>query len=121
MPAAAPANTAGQAMSLSNGKMSAGLITGQEFNVFCLIGELSEIANDLENEAKNAANMGFSNLCTIISIASKETNAVRLMVGTWRNFGWNIIVVNTEDSKEIAAAFIAFKNETEKPTLIISH
>ncbi|MBF0543334.1 MAG: transketolase [Candidatus Riflebacteria bacterium] len=117
----------GQGLGVAVGSALAGKIKGQDYNVFCLMGDGEQQEGSIWEAAMSASNFGLDNLIGIIDrnhlqIDGSTEDVMKLeeLSSKYKSFGWNVIEIDGHNMEKILCAYekaIAFKG---KPSVIIA-
>ncbi len=114
----------GHGSSVACGMALSSKITGDEFNVYCLIGDGEAEEGAVYEMAHTASNLGLDNLTVII-----DCNGLQAMgecekiegdidhVKLWEALGWTVICVDGHNHDELKAAF---RQKSNKPKVILA-
>ena len=118
----------GHGLPLGLGMALAGLIQGQSYNVYAVLGDGECNEGSVWEAAMLAAAQKVSNVCVIIDFnkwqatgRSREVMALDPLADKWRAFGWNAVEVDGHNFEELLAALTQFPNANGQPTAIIAH
>ena len=117
----------GQGLSIGVGMALASKLQKRKFRTYVLLGDSECSEGSVYEAAELASHCKLSNLCAIIDV-NRLGQSGETMLGhnlnaykkRFESFGWNAIIVNGHDIKEIIKAFSKAKKETKKPTVIIA-
>ena len=118
----------GQGLSMACG-MALGLrLSNVPANVFCIIGDGESQEGQIWEAAMAAGFRKLSNLCAFLDynnlqIDGKVTDIkdINPIKAKWESFRWQTLEIDGHDLIQIHSAVRAFKNEKERPTMIVSH
>lgn len=116
----------GQGLSMACGIALAGKMDGKDYKTYCLLGD-GELQSGQNWEAAMFAHQyGLSNLIAFIDrnrlqITGNTEEVISLdpLTEKWRSFGWNVIVINGHNIRQICDAIDKAKKSTRNPTMII--
>lgn len=116
----------GQGLSMSCGIALAGKLDNKGYNTFCLLGD-GELQSGQNWEAVMLAHhYGLNNLIAIvdrnrlqITGNTEDTMSLDPLPEKWRAFGWNIIIVDGHNIRQIIEALNKAKASKKNPTVII--
>ncbi|GMO64429.1 MAG: transketolase [Endomicrobiia bacterium] len=101
--------------------------TNKNNKVYVLMGDGEQQEGSVWEAAMSAAHYKLNNLCAIIDDnglqidgATKSIMNVEPLVHKYEAFGWNTIEIDGHNLEEIDRAYLKFKTEKEKPTVIIA-
>ena len=116
----------GQGLSMSCGIALAGKIDGRDYRTYCLLGDGELQSGQNWEAAMFASHNGLSNLIAIVDrnrlqITGSTEDAVSLepLPEKWRAFGWNVIVINGHNIRQISEALDKAAESKRRPTVII--
>ena len=116
----------GQGLSMSCGIALAGKIDGRDYRTYCLLGDGELQSGQNWEAAMFASQNGLSNLIAIVDrnrlqITGNTEDAVGLepLPEKWRAFGWNVIVINGHNIRQIMEALDKAAESRRRPTVII--
>ena len=116
----------GQGLSMSCGIALAGRMDGKEYKTYCLLGDGELQSGQNWEAAMFASHNGLSNLIAIVDrnrlqITGSTEDAVSLepLPEKWRAFGWNVIVINGHNIRQISEALDKAAESKRRPTVII--
>jgi transketolase len=116
----------GQGLSMACGIALAGKMDGKEYKTICMLGdgELQEGQN--WEAAMFARQAGLTNLIAIVDrnrlqITGDTEKAVGLepLPEKWKAFGWNVIIIDGHNMRQIIEALEKAANAKSRPTVII--
>ncbi|TDI81251.1 MAG: transketolase [Caldithrix sp.] len=118
----------GQGFSVAIG-MAMGLIyKNSEARIYVMLGDGELQEGEVWEGAMCAAHHRLSNLCAIIDYNKMQSDDLNVNImqfeplkQKWHAFNWHTIEIDGHDFRQIEAAFKAARNNTEMPTVIISH
>ncbi|MDR1522396.1 MAG: transketolase [Endomicrobium sp.] len=95
--------------------------------VYVLMGDGEQQEGSIWEAAMSASHYGLNNLCAIVDDnglqidgLTKDVMNVEPLVDKYKAFGWNVIEVDGHNLDEIDNAYLKFKTEKQKPTVIIA-
>jgi transketolase len=96
--------------------------------VYVMIGDGELQEGQIWEGAMAAGHYQLANLCAIVDYNKMQSDdfnerVMRLepLGAKWRAFNWNVRAIDGHNFDEIAAAFAAAREESDKPTVIIAH
>ncbi len=117
----------GQGLSIGCGIALAGKMDEKNFRVFTLLGDGELDEGQVWEAAMFAAHKKLDNLCAIVDRNrlqidgdTEDVMALESLQDKWKSFGWNTIKIDGHDFEEILDAFEKFKNNHNKPFVIIA-
>lgn len=116
----------GQGLSMACGIALAGKMDGKEYKTVCMLGD-GELQEGQNWEAAMFAHQaGLSNLIAIVDrnrlqITGDTEKAVALepLPEKWKAFGWNVIIIDGHNMRQILEALDKAANARTRPTVII--
>lgn len=117
----------GQGLSAGIGMALASKIQKRDFRTYVLLGDSECAEGSIYEAAQIASHYKLDNLCAIIDV-NRLGQSGETMLGHNLNaykkrfeaFGWNSIIVDGHDVKELIEAFLKAQKEKSKPTIIIA-
>lgn len=118
----------GQGFSVAIG-MAIGLRhINSEARVYVMLGDGELQEGEVWEAAMSAAHYKLSNLCVIIDYNKMQSDDLNENImqfeplkQKWDAFNWHTIEIDGHDFTQIEAAFTSARNDTDGPTIIISH
>jgi len=117
----------GQGLSVAVGDALAAKLDGKEYRVFCLMGDGEQQEGQIWEAAMEAGHYKLDNLVGIVDKNElqidgkvKDVMDVDPLDEKYRAFGWNVIVCNGHDMKELLGAFEQALRTKGKPSVIIA-
>ena len=118
----------GQGFSIACGYAFAAQKFGtMEQEVYCLLGDGEQNEGQVWEAAMFAAHLKLSNLCAIVDVNKIQIDGftsdvmnIEPIDQKYKAFGWNVIRIDGNNFEEIIKAFNDFKNQKEKPSVIIA-
>lgn len=99
--------------------------TDQE--VYCLLGDGEQNEGQVWEAAMFSSHLNLSNLCAIIDVNKIQIDGFTSEIMNsepldkkYEAFGWNVIRINGNDISQIIDAINNFKNEKNRPTVIVA-
>lgn len=117
----------GQGLSMAVG-MAIGLrLSNIDANVFCAIGDGEAQEGQIWEASMTAGFRQLANLCVFLDYNDlqidgkvSEIKDVYPVKEKWQAFRWNVLEIDGHNLEEIETAVNNFKNEKEKPTMVIA-
>ena len=116
----------GQGLSMSCGIALAGRMDGRDYKTYCLLGDGELQSGQNWEAAMFASHNGLSNLIAIVDrnrlqITGNTENAVGLepLPEKWKAFGWNVLIINGHNIRQIEEALDKAAESKRRPTVII--
>ena len=118
----------GQGISVALGIALAARMDGDDFHVYCLIGDGESQEGQVWEAAEVAAHYKVDNLTVIL-----DYNGVQLMgpvsevlevapvADKWRSFGWAVVEIDGHDMRQIIDALESAKETKGKPCIVVAH
>ncbi|MDR1784633.1 MAG: transketolase [Endomicrobium sp.] len=101
--------------------------TNKPNRVYVLMGDGEQQEGNIWEAAMSSAHYKLNNLCAIVDNnglqidgATKNIMNVEPLIHKYKAFGWNTIGIDGHNLEEINSAYLKFKSEKEKPTVIIA-
>lgn len=103
-------------LSIATGLALSARLKNRKYKSYILLEE-NEITNGLLYEAfQFASHNSLNNLCAILSV---QSNNIKIYKQRFDSFGWNSIIIQGHDIKQILSAFKEAE-KSEKPTIILA-
>lgn len=116
----------GQGLSMACGIAQSGKMNGKNYKVFCLMGDGELQSGQNWEAALFARQYGLNNLIGIVDrnrlqITGNTESAMGLdpLPEKWRSFGWNVIIIDGHNIRQIMEALDKAKSSKKNPTVII--
>lgn len=116
----------GQGLSMACGIALAGKMDGKDYRTFCLLGDGELQSGQNWEAAMFAHHYGLTNLIAFVDrnrlqIVGNTEEALGLdpLPEKWRAFGWNVIIVDGHNVRQILDAVDKASNSKRNPTVII--
>ncbi|MEN8152658.1 MAG: transketolase [Acidobacteriota bacterium] len=117
----------GQGLSMASGIALGNRISGIDSNIFAVIGDGESQEGQIWEAALTAGFRKLDKLCLFLDYNNQQIDGnvsdikdIAPISDKWRSFKWNVIEISGHDFEEIDNAVSRFKNETERPTIIIA-
>ena len=111
---------------MSCGISLAGRMDGRDYKTYCLLGDGELQSGQNWEAAMFASHNGLSNLIAIVDrnrlqITGNTENAVGLepLPEKWKAFGWNVLIINGHNIRQIEEALDKAAESKRRPTVII--
>ena len=118
----------GQGTSVSCGMALSAKLDGADYKVYAILGDGETQEGQVWEAAMFAGHYGLSNLCWLVDLNGLQIDGPIAEVmnpapheDKFRAFGWNVVHCDAHDFESIEAAYKAFDECSDKPTVIISH
>ena len=118
----------GQGTSVSCGMALGAKLDGADYKVYAILGDGETQEGQVWEAAMFAGHNKLSNLCWLVDLNGLQIDGSIYDVmnpapheDKFRAFGWNVVHCDAHDFESIAAAYKAFDECDDKPTVIISH
>ncbi|MCD6383470.1 MAG: transketolase [Thermoplasmata archaeon] len=118
----------GQGLSVGIGMALAGKLDRRDYRVYVLLGDGECQEGQVWEAAMFAGHHRLENLCAVVDNNKLQLDAptdkivsVEPLAPKFEAFGWNAIVINGHDFKEILMAFREAEKVRDRPTVIISN
>lgn len=116
----------GQGLSMACGIALAGKMDGKDYKTYCLLGD-GELQSGQNWEAAMFAHQyKLSNLIAVvdrnrlqITGNTEDVNSLDPLPEKWRAFGWNVIIINGHNIRQISESIDKAKLSLKNPTVII--
>lgn len=116
----------GQGLSMACGIALAGKMDGKDYRTFCLLGDGELQSGQNWEAAMFAHHYGLTNLIAFVDRNrlqivgnTEETLGLDPLPEKWRAFGWNVIIVDGHNVRQILDAVDKASNSKRNPTVII--
>ncbi len=116
----------GQGLSMACGIALAGKMDGKEYKTICMLGDGEMQEGQNWEAAMFARQAGLTNLIAIVDrnrlqITGDTEQAVGLepLPEKWKAFGWNVIIIDGHNMRQIVEALEKAANARSRPTVII--
>ncbi len=117
----------GQGFSMASGMAIGNRLSGSGSNVYTIIGDGESQEGQIWETAMAAGFRGLSNLCAFLDYNNQQIDGYVSEIKDifpvrekWEAFNWNVIEIDGHDFEQIEKAVSDFKNEKNKPTMIIA-
>jgi len=117
----------GQGLAMAAGIAIGNRINGIDSSVYSIIGDGESQEGQIWETAMAAGFRKLSNLCVFLDYNNQQIDGfvsdikdISPVVDKWKAFNWNVITINGHDFTEIESALKKFKEEIEKPTMIVA-
>ena len=118
----------GLGISAACGMALSAKISGKSYKVFAIMGDGEQEEGQVWEAAMFAGHNKLSNLCWLVDLNGLQIDGSIYDVmnpapheDKFRAFGWNVVHCDAHDFESIEAAYKAFDECDDKPTVIISH
>lgn len=118
----------GMGLSVGVGMSLASRLKKSDYNVFVMLGDGEIQEGNVWEAAMSGGHHKLSNLCAIVDYNKVQENGFVNDIKTlepiderWKSFGWNVVVIDGHNFKNILEALENFHNEKNKPTVIIAN
>ena len=118
----------GQGTSVSCGMALGAKLDGADYKVYAILGDGETQEGQVWEAAMFAGHNKLSNLCWLVDLNGLQIDGSIYDVmnpapheDKFRAFGWNVVHCDAHDFESIEAAYKAFDECDDKPTVIISH
>ncbi len=116
----------GQGLSMSCGIALAGKMDGKAYKTYCLLGDGELQSGQNWEAAMFASHNGLNNLIAIvdrnrlqITGGTEEAVSLEPLPEKWKAFGWNVIIINGHNIRQIEEALDKAAESKRRPTVII--
>ena len=116
----------GQGLSMACGIALAGKMDGKDYKTICMLGDGEMQEGQNWEAAMFARQAGLTNLIAIVDrnrlqITGDTEKAVGLepLPEKWKSFGWNVIIIDGHNMRQIIEALEKAANARSRPTVII--
>lgn len=117
----------GQGLSAANGMALAGKLDKKDFRVYALLGDGEIQEGQIWEAAMLAAHYKLDNMVAFLDHNGlqidgpvTEVMSPEPVADKWRAFGWNVVVINGHNIRDIAGALAGAREVKGKPTMIIA-
>lgn len=118
----------GQGLSVALGMAMAQPMTGEDYRVYCLLGDGEMQAGQVWEAVMAAGKFGSHRLTAIVDYNKVQLDGhvrdimdLEPLAAKLEAFGWHVLEIDGHNFDEVIAAFDAAKSETSKPTAIVAH
>ena len=123
----APTGSLGQGLSYANGIALGGLLDGLRFNIYLIIGDGEVQEGQIWEAAMTTSHYRMTNICAIIDRNKFQSQGnvdemmnIEPLLDKWSSFGWEAIIIDGHDLKQICNALDLMEARREKPLLIVA-
>ncbi len=117
----------GQGLSIANGLALTAKMNGQDFRVYCLMGDGELQEGQVWEAAMSSAHYKLDNVCALVDynglqIDGDVENVMGLapLAEKWRAFNWHTVEIDGHDYEQVLAAYDEAARTKGKPTVIIA-
>ena len=117
----------GQGLSIANGMAMASKLNGEGFRVYCILGDGEIEEGQVWEAAMSASHYNLDNLCVIVDNNNLQIDGAISDVMSpypidekFKSFGFEVIVIDGHNMKDILEALCIAKKTKGKPTAIIA-
>jgi transketolase len=117
----------GQGISIACGLAAAGRGQKPGYRVYAILGDGEQNEGQVWEAAMSAAHYKLSNLCALVDWNGLQIDGPSCKImnldplpDKWKAFGWNTLVINGHDPREIMTALGLARQETSRPTVILA-
>ena len=117
----------GQGLSQANGLALAARLNGQDYRVYCLLGDGELQEGQVWEAIMTAAHYKLANVCAIVDYNNLQIDGtVEEIIGLdplddkWKAFNWHVISIDGHDIEQVLAAYDEAESIKDKPTVIIA-
>lgn len=117
----------GQGLSVANGMALSARMSGESYRTYVLMGDGELQEGQVWEAAMTAAHYKLDNVCAFIDANNLQIDGhVDKVMGVepldkkWEAFGWNVLVIDGHEFKEIFQALEGARETKGKPTVIIA-
>ena len=118
----------GQGTSVSCGMALGAKLDGKDYKVYAILGDGETQEGQVWEAAMFASHYKLSNLCWLVDLNGLQIDGPIAEVmnpapheDKFRAFGWNVVHADAHDFESLEAAYKAFDECNDRPTVIISH
>ncbi|MGI6037435.1 MAG: transketolase [Limnochordia bacterium] len=118
----------GQGLSIANGLALAAKMRGQDYRVYCLLGDGELQEGQVWEAVMTAAHHGLDNVCAIVDFNKvqldgtlDEIKGIDPLVDKWKAFNWHVVEIDGHNMKEVLAAYDEAAQTKGRPTVIVAH
>jgi transketolase len=118
----------GQGLSIAQGMALAAKLNGDQFQVYCMIGDGESQEGQIWEAAMSAPKFKLDTLTVILDHNDGQIDGhvrdvmnIEPVGAKWRAFNWNVLEIDGHDVAQILAALEQAKATRGKPTLIWAH
>ena len=116
----------GQGLSAACGFALASRLTRTPYHVFCVMGDGEQQKGQIAEARRFAVKYGLGNLTAVIdcnglqAMGSVEDTMPQNLAAEWSMAGWNVVIVDGHDLRQIYKACCAAYHDDSKPTVILA-
>jgi transketolase len=118
----------GQGLSVAQGMALAAKLSGDQFHVYCMIGDGESQEGQIWEAAMSAPKFKLDTLTVILDHNDgqidghvREVMNIEPVGAKWRAFNWNVLEIDGHDAEQIMGALEQAKAHRGRPTLIWAH
>lgn len=122
-----PTGSLGQGICVALGMALDARIDGSNFRSYALLGDGENAEGSVWEAAELATHHKVDNLCAVVDVnrlgQSQPTmlqHHMEIYQQRWSAFGWNALVVDGHDVKQLLEAFDSAKRTKERPTVVLA-
>jgi transketolase len=122
------AGSLGQGLSIATGIALAARLNGEDYRVFCMMGDGEIQEGQIWEAAMSAGHYKLDNLCGIVDYnglqidgRTDDVMTINPCKDKWLAFNWNVIEVDGHDVVKVEEAFRQAAAYKGKPTVLIAH
>lgn len=117
----------GQGLSISNGLALAARLNGEQYRIYCLMGDGELQEGQVWEAAMTAAHYKLDNVCAMIDYNNlqidgkvEDVKNIAPLAAKWQSFNWHTIEIDGHNLSQVREAFLEAQNTKGRPTVIIA-
>lgn len=125
--AEAATGSLGQGLSIASGITYAGRMNDYDYYTYCLLGDMETVEGSVWEAVEVAAYYKLNRLIAIIdcnrlgqSTSTMDEHKLNRYAQKFASFGWNVLMVDGHNMRELVFIFDEAKKEIARPTMIIA-
>ncbi|MFC2101784.1 transketolase [Bacteroidota bacterium] len=122
------AGSLGQGLSVSVGRALAARMDGDDWRVFCILGDGELQEGSIWEAAMAAAHLKLDNLVAVVDRngvqidgKTEDVMALEPLKEKWKAFGWEVIECDGNNHEDLLSSFHLAQQTIEKPTVILAY
>lgn len=117
----------GQGLSQANGLALAARLNGQDYRVYCLMGDGELQEGQVWEAVMSSAHRRLDSICALVDYNNlqidgnvEDVKGIHPLVDKWLAFNWHVITIDGHDLEAVLAAYDEAAQTKGKPTVIIA-